>query len=301
MDNKVTMEITNERLEQCIKECMEQKTDEKLQEVLNMMRTTMLLVPAMLVAPNQPQPCFLQNDKGEMFLAVFTSKKQIPQKPASQAILSMPFPECNRLVATVEQKLVGMVINPFTDSLVLKRELVMRLHEADKNGPQLKQIKMSQEQFQVFVKSQVEFAVLPKRLFVEGAEFVNRIFAERENLIGQIFAENYKQPNLNPFTAKDYEVMPLNIAPDLKLVRIDFPEKGIVAPLCYRAYITYDPIANKAGYYTIEKAPQDKGVDCILGGVNEKGQHIIYGEAPKEGTELDHIIMLARKVDEITS
>ena len=81
----------------------------------------------------------------------------------------------------------------------------------------------------------------------------------------------------------------------------DFPEKGIVAPLCCRVYITYDPIARKAGYYTIEKAPQDKECEYMLGGVLENGKRIIYGEAPKDGAELDTIMMMARKADDITS
>ena len=128
---------------------------------------------------------------------------------------------------------------------------------------------------------------------------MNRLFAEKAGLIQKLFAEAYKQPNLNPFTEEDYDVTTLNVAEDLKVIRIDFPEKGIVAPLCYRAYITYDPIARKAGYYTIEKAPQ--GEEHMLGGVEENGKRISYGVAPKEGAELEHIMMLARKVDEITS
>lgn len=299
MDNKVTIEITNERLEQSIKEYLAERTNEKLFVVLNLMRATKLLVPAMLKAPNQPAPCFLKNEKGQQFLAVFTSKKQIPAEPKTQAILNMPLPECNRLVATEELNLTGMVVNPFTDNLVLLKELILKLHEADKNGPQMKQVKLTPEQFQIFVKTQVEFGLLPKRLFTEREAFVNRLFAEKAGLINQLFAEVYKQPNLNPFTEADYDVMALNIAEDLKLVRVDFPEQGIVAPLCYRAYITYDPIAHKAGYYTIEKAPQ--GEEHMLGGVDENGKRISYGVAPREGSELDHIIMLARKVDEITS
>ena len=299
MDNKVTMEITNDKLEAVIKEYHSERTQEKLAEVLNLMRPTKLLVPAMLKGEGQPEPCFLRNDKGDQFLAVFTSKSQIPAEPKAQAILSMPFPVCNSIVANDANKLLGMVINPFTDNLILSKELVKRLHEADKKMGQPQQIKLTQEQFQVFVKKQVEFGVLPKRLFTEKETFVNKLFEEKETLINQIFTEVYKEPKLNPFKEDDYSVMALNIAEDLKLVRIDFPQEGIVAPLCYRVYITFDPITKKAGYYTVEKMAE--GNECLLGGFGEDGKHISYGIAPVEGAEMDRVIALARTVDEITS
>ena len=67
-----------------------------------------------------------------------------------------------------ELELTGLVINPFSDNLVLKTELVRKLHEADQKAAQMRQVKMTPQQFNVFVKKQVEFGVLPKRLYAEG-------------------------------------------------------------------------------------------------------------------------------------
>lgn len=293
------MEITNDKLEEAIKEYAKERTKEKLGMVLNLLRPTKLLVPAMLKAPNQPVPCFLKSGTGEQFLAVYTSKEQIPAEPKSQAVLSMPFPACNDVVVKAELNLVGMVINPFTDNLVLKKELVEKLHEADQKAMQTKQVKMTPEQFHVFVKKQVEFGILPKRLYTERESFVNQLCEEKEAFIDRIFAETYKETKLYPYSEADYSVMALEIGPDLTLIRVDFPESGIVPPLCYRVYITYDPITGKAGYYTIEKmAEQGKR---LLGGFAEDGSHVNYGEAPVEGAEIDRIMTLARSVDEITS
>lgn len=299
MDNKVTMEITNDKLEEAIKIYVAERTKENLGIVLNLLRPTKLLVPAMLKAPNQPVPCFLKSSTGETFLAVYTSKEQIPAEPKSQAILSMPFPACNDMVMKEELNLLGMVINPFTDNLVLKKELVEKLHEADRKIMQTKQVKMTPEQFNVFVKKQVEFGVLPKRLFAEKESFVNQLCEEKEAFINRIFAETYKEAKLYPYSEADYSVMALEIAQDLTLIRVDFPESGIVPPLCYRVYITYDPITRKAGYYTIEKMVEPG--KRLLGGFGEDGSHINYGEAPVEGAEIDRIMTLARTVDEITS
>ncbi len=299
MEAKTTMEITNDKLEEAIKQYAAERTPDNLNIVLNLMRPTKLLVPAMLKAPDQPIPCFLKNSNGEQFLAVYTSKEQIPQEPKSQAILSMPFPACNDLVVKQELNLTGMAINPFSDNLILKKELVEKLHEADQKAAQMKQVKMTPEQFNVFVKKQVEFGILPKRLFTEKEAFVDKLCEEKEALINEIFAAAYKEPKLYPFSEDDYSVMALNIAEDLTLVRIDFPEKGIVTPLCYRVYITFDPTTQKAGYFTIEKT-EEKGVR-LLGGFGEDGKHISYGNAPVEGAELQEIMNLARKPAEITS
>ena len=92
MDEKVTMEITNDRLEEAIKEYAAERTKENLSTVLNLLRPTKLFVPAMLKAPDQPMPCFIKNNSGEQFFVAYTSKEQIPAEPKSQALLSMPFP-----------------------------------------------------------------------------------------------------------------------------------------------------------------------------------------------------------------
>lgn len=292
MENKMMMEITNDKLEAAIKEYAAENTKEKLSVVLNLLRPTRLLVPAMLKAPNQPTPCFLKSSNGEQYFVAYTSKEQIPAEPKSQAILAMPFPACNNVVVQPGLQLTGMVINPFSDNLVLKKELVEKLHEADMKAGQMKQVKMSPEQFSIFVKKQVEFGVIPKRLFTEGAEFVAKLCEEKETFVNQIFAETYKEAKLYPYTESDFSVMGLDIAEDLTLVRIDFPEKGVVPQLCYRAYITFNPQTKKAGYYTIEMT-KEKGVR-LLGQILPDGRHVDVEEAPVEGAELQKVMDLAR-------
>lgn len=297
MDDKTTMEITNDRLEEAIKEYVTDRTKERLSAILNLLRPTKLFVPAMLKAPNQPVPCFLKNNNGDQFLVVYTSKEQIPKEPKSQAMLNMPFPACNNIVVTPELNLAGMVINPFSDNLILKTELIQKLHEADEKAAKMRQVKMTPEQFQVFVKKQVEFGILPKRLFAEGETFVEQFCEEREEMIDRIFAEAYKEPKLYPYSKEDYSVMALDIAEDLTLIRVDLPEKGLVPPLCYRIYITFNPQTKKAGYYTIEMTAEREV--HLLGQMLEDGKHTDFGEAPVEGAELQRIMDLARGEGEV--
>ena len=197
--------------------------------------------------------------------------------------------------------LAGMVINPFTDNLVLKKELVQKLHEADEKlaKAQPKQVKMTPQQFQAFIKNQTEYSIIPKRLYAEKAEFIQKLCDEKEAFVNEIFAAAFKEPKLYPYTEDDYSVMALDIAEDLTLIRVDLPDKGLVPPLCYRIYITYNPQKDEANYYTIEMT-KEKDVR-LLGGINTEGKHVSYGNAPVEGAELQEIMNLARKPREMTS
>ena len=300
MEEKTTMEITNDRLEEAIKDYAADRTKEKLTAVLNLLRPTKLLVPAMLKAPDQPTPCFLKSGAGEQYFVVYTSKEQMANAPKSQALLSMPFPACNSVAVKPELNLSGMVINPFTDNLVLKIELIQKLHEADeKMAKQPKQIKMTPQQFQAFVKNQTEFSVIPKRLYTEKAEFVQKLCDEKEAFVNELFAAAFKEPKLYPYTEDDYSVMALDISEDLTLIRVDLPDKGLVPPLCYRIYITYNPLKDEAHYYTIEMT-KEKDVR-LLAGVTEDAKHVSYGNAPVEGAELQEIMNLAKNPGELTS
>ena len=300
MEEKTTMEITNDRLEQAIKEYATERTKEKLTEILNLLRPTKLFVPAMLQAPDQPTPCFLKSKEGEQYFVVYTSKEQMEKAPKSQALLNMPFPVCNSIAVKPELNLTGMVINPFTDNLVLKIELIQKLHEADeKIAKQPKQVKMTPQQFQAFVKNQTEFSIIPKRLFTEKAEFIKKLCDEKETFVNEIFVAAFKEPKLYPYTEDDYSVMALDISEDLTLIRVDLPDKGLVPPLCYRIYITYNPLKEEAHYYTIEMT-KEKDVR-LLGGINTEGKHVSYGNAPVEGAELQEIMNLCKNPGELTS
>ena len=116
----MTMEITNDRLEEAIKQYAAERTKENLTTVLNLLRPTKLYVPAMLKAPDQPTPCFLKNNKGEQFFVAYTSKEQMPEEPKSQALLFMPFPACNNIRQAVWRDLT--VRRPWSGISMCRRE-----------------------------------------------------------------------------------------------------------------------------------------------------------------------------------
>ena len=122
-----------------------------------------------------------------------------------------------------------MVINPFTDNLVLKIELIQKLHEADeKMAKQPKQIKMTPQQFQAFVKIRQNFSVIPKRLYTEKAE-LKKLCDEKEAFVNELFAAAFKEPKLYPYTEDDYSVMALDISDNSDTYPRDLPDSDCAA------------------------------------------------------------------------
>ncbi len=51
--------------------------------------------------------------------SIYTSKKEIPESPRSEAVINMPFLATNNMVFQQDEKVSGIVINPFTQNLIL--------------------------------------------------------------------------------------------------------------------------------------------------------------------------------------
>ncbi len=243
----------------------------------------------------------MKSGAGEQYFVVYTSKEQMANAPKSQALLSMPFPACNSVAVKPELNLSGMVINPFTDNLVLKIELIQKLHEADEK--MAKQPKADQNDTTavsgICEKSDRIFCDPKALVYRKKRNSCKKLCDEKEAFVNELFAAAFKEPKLYPYTEDDYSVMALDISEDLTLIRVDLPDKGLVPPLCYRIYITYNPLKDEAHYYTIEMT-KEKDVR-LLGGVTEDAKHVSYGNAPVEGAELQEIMNLAKNPGELTS
>lgn len=87
MEEKMTMEITNDRLEEAIKEYAADRTKERLTTVLNLLRPTKLFVPAMLQAPDRPIPCFLKNSNEEQFWLYIRQKSRFRKSQRARRCL----------------------------------------------------------------------------------------------------------------------------------------------------------------------------------------------------------------------
>lgn len=293
--NGASMEA-NKRAEEAIKEYARDGSKENLVKMVNLLRPTGLLVPARIDEDKKPIPFFLRNNQGEQFLAVFTGSEHANEETKKQSVVRMPFPMCNSIVANDRFDLKGMVINPYTDNLILKKALIVKLYDADRElAEQIKsnRANMSPQEYIKLLRKQVEFQILPKRLFAEGEDFVNRLCQEKEDVIVELFEELAKEAKLHPYSKSDFSLMALNISPQLQLIRLDMPANGAGLPSCQRVYLTFNPETKQAGYYTVEQLPNVK--ERHLGSMDANGVHQDLGEAPVEGAELERIMALAQE------
>lgn len=292
MENNQIPNVSNEKAEEAIKEYVTDRTMDNLTKVVNLLRPSGLYVPAMMNEDNNPVPFFLKSNEGAQYLAAFTSPEHASEDVKKQAVMIMPFTVCNGVVANDEFGLEGMVINPYTDNLILSKELVKQLHEADvqlakslenQKGP------MSPEQQVQYMRNQIEFGVMPKHVFTDGEQFIDDLCKKKEEAVLALFEESFHEQN--PFGLDHFSVMALNISSELLLVRIDMPEGTNETPHCLRIYLTWNPQTKQAGYYTIEEVPNHE--ERRLGSIDENGQHTDMEEAPIEGAEMQRILELS--------
>ncbi|MCR5467976.1 MAG: SseB family protein [Lachnospiraceae bacterium] len=257
----------------------------------------------------KPLPCFLKNDDGVLFLPVYTHKTEVPREPKFDVLMGLPFAACLAFATAGENPPEGIVLNPFSDNLVIKRPLIdnikkftdaqaAKLNEIKKNGGQTVQV--SRDQFEVMMLQRSEFHDLPKQLFEGGMEFMDKLCDEKESLILEVVRKSFKNENLCPYAKNDFDVMALNINPELLLVRVDMPEPKLKAQWCHRVYFTINPNSGESHYYTIENGKEKNSHN--LGEISKELVHSDHGEAPVEGAELQYIMDLASgNFDEIKS
>lgn len=295
MEKNEKKQVSNEAAEQAIREYIAEQTKDNLGKVLNLLRPSLVFVPAEVNEEKKAAPLFIKNKEGKAYLPIFTGKKQIPEELREQTVMVMPFPMCNGVVATESYQLSGMAVNPYTDNLILSADLIKRLYAADKEFA--KQMRENKKKAPVTVgdmRREIEYRILPGRLYAEGEAFMQQLCQEKEAFVHRIFAEAIG--GKNPYKEADFAVMALDISSELTLVRIDMPGKANQEPFCYRVYITFNPETKKAGYYEIEKVPNLDGQR--LGTVDRDGKHRDIGEAPVAGVELQEIIELAQGREE---
>lgn len=313
-----------QKTEQLIQFYKEDPVKENLNALIHQMQKTIFLVPANL--PDSvdkeavkkevlekkggqvelpkgvtPIPCILKNPEGKIFIPIYSSQGQVPKEPVFDFAMTLPFKACYRMALNAKTACEGVALNPFSDNLLLNKPLLEAIRRDDEaKAAGARQIKVSPAQYKIMMRQKAEFNDLPFRVFKEGASFIHQLSDEKEALVNDIYQKAFQNPQLYPFSEKDFEVMPLNISEELLLIRLDLPGVKENAQLCYRIYITLNPKQeNIIHYYTIERG-KEKG-ERILGGVGSDGKHIVFGEAPVEGAEIQRIMDMLEQEKEQTS
>lgn len=299
VDPNLTLDVKNEKLEELVKQYTDEKNADNLNALIEELRKCRLLVPANINEEKKPVPCMLNSKDKGMYFPVYTALKQIPQSPRSEAIINMPYLAVNEMTAQQQENLGGVAINPFTDNLIFKMPLVLRIQEVEKKRrelakqggePKKKTLQLTPEQYLQFERRQFEFGFLPKRFFEQGQTFMDELCEKKEEYIDQLFEEAYQEKRRYPYLPEDFSVMVMNIAEDLLIVRVDLPAQDMAAPSCQRIYLAWNEVAGSGRYLTIETVKDAK--ERKLGELTLDWKKVDHGVAPVEGAELQYVIDL---------
>lgn len=297
-DLNMTLEVKNDEVEALMKEYLEEKTPENLNKLIEQIRTCRVLVPANLNEKRQPLPCLIRGPKDEIYLPLYTCLKQVPKEPKSAAIMNMPYLAVNHMAIQQGKKVMGIIINPFTQPLVFKRPLVEKIDDVEKKRKASGSVKLTEDQYLQYERKEFEYSHLPKRLFQQGREMMDLLCEKKEEYIDELFEEGYQQNRMYPYLPEDFSVMVMNISDDLRMVRVDLPNRDMGIPSCYRVYLSWKESTGEGRYFAIERTKDSN--THLLGEIDAKLRHINHGEAPVEGAELQRIIDLVCEEDGVS-
>ena len=296
MDQDMTINVRNEKVEEQIKIYMKDKTAEHLNTLIESIRTRRILIPANMNEEKKPLPCLIDSPTKGKFLPIYTSREQVPREPQSDVLVNMPFLAANQMAASQGDKLSGIILNPFSDNLIFKRQLVERIEEVEKArnaAPKEKTMQMTPEQYLLFERKQFEFGYLPKRFFEQGKQMLEELCEQKEEYVDRFFEECYQQKRMYPYLPEDFSVMVMNISEELLIVRVDLPDRDMGYPSCWRVYFSWNDETGRGRYFTVERTRDPKF--NLLGEFGRDWKHIDHGQAPVEGAELQRIIDLIQE------
>lgn len=308
-DPNLTLEVKNSELEQLLDLYAKDKSIENLNKLLSCIVKCRVLVPAEMAENQKPAPCMIKNKEDEVYLPIYTSKAQIPQKPKSPLIMNVPYAGIN-MTAAQSLEVQGIVINPFSGNLIFKKELLLKIKEvveaqakapkdAEGNAPQMKTMKLTQQQYLQFERRQFEGMFLPKKMYADPETFFKELCEKKEEYVDQLFEEAYKEKRMYPYLPEDFSVMAMNITEELLVVRVDMPLKDMSPCASVRLYLTWVEKQKEAHYYLIETGQVRD--EYLLGEINSQMAHLNHGEAPVEGAELQKIVDMVSQKPEMTS
>lgn len=295
LDQDISLNVRNDEVEAQIKRYLKEKTGENLNTLIELLRTRRILIPANSDEERKPKPCLIDSPSKGRFLPIYTSKEHVPKEPASDGLVNMPYLMANRMAASQGEDLSGIILNPFSDNLIFKRELVKRIEEVEKarqNAPKAQTVQMTPEQYFAFERKQFEFGFLPRCFFEQGKQMLEELCEQKEEYVDHLFEECYQQKRMYPYLPEDFSVMVMNISEELLVVRVDLPERDMGRPSCWRVYFSWNDQTGEGRYFTIERT-QEADV-TLLGEIGRDWKRIEHGDAPVVGAELQRIIDLVQ-------
>lgn len=300
--------IDNRALEEAIAAFRSDKERESYVKMMELLEKSIVLVPAMPpkdIAPELMEqlkagkpvqfpketkivPCLLRKETGEQALPIFTSPQQIPEDKKSPMVMAMPFMGVVSMAAANQDKVAEVVVNPFTEIVVLNRSVLEVAEKRRKAAGQMKTVQLTQEQFQAFAHNRVSLFLLPKYLFAHKEEGLKKLQQEAGAFLLQLYDEVYPEGKKSGCREEDFSLMTLNLTDTIQLTRLDMPDETNKQGLCYRVYAVFKRDTEEVLYYTLENTKDGN----MIARVAEDGKHEVLEPAPDNGAEIEAILNL---------
>lgn len=303
--------IDNKALEEAIAAFRSDKERDSYVKVMELLEKSVVLMPAMPPQDLPPEiakqlqegkpvrfpkdtkvvPCLLRKESGEQALPIFTSPEQIPADKKSPLVMAMPFMGVVSMAAANQDKVAEVVVNPFTEMMILNRSVLDVAEKRRKAAGQIKTVQLTREQFRDFAHNRVALSLLPRYLFEHGEEGLKRMQQEEGEFLLQFYEEVYPKGQESGSRAEDFSFMTLNLSDDMQLTRLDMPDGVNKKGMCYRVYVVFRRDVEKLLYYTMEKTQDGNFIARVLPG----GKHEIIEPVPDNGAEIEAVMSLAEK------
>lgn len=303
--------IDNAKLEEAIETFLSDKERESYVKVMELLERSIVLVPAIPPADLPPEikeqmqagkpvrlpketkiaPCLLRKESGEQGLPIFTSPEQIPADKKPPMVMAMPFMGCVSMVMSNPDKVLEIVVNPFTGMMVLNKAILEVAEKRRQAAGQVKTVKVTKEQFRDLAHNRVTLFLLPKYLFEHKEEGLKRLQQEEGVFLIGLYDEVYPKGEKSGYQAGDFSLMTLNLTDNIQLTRLDMPDETMKNSLCYRVYVVWKRDAEEVLYYTLEKTKDGN----FIAKVTPDGKHEMVEPAPDNGAEIETILNLVER------
>jgi hypothetical protein len=236
-------------------------------------------------------PVLEQNQQGELYVAVYTSKKHITNPQDYPVIINTNFEQVTRIAEDKKLNIRGVIINPRTDKLTLHPQFldaVGRMNEkVNQQTEGVKQVKMTRGEFEAFARKNVEHTALVKAAFSDSKTFMQQLDEMRESLIFGYYKQPYGDKITCPYQEDQFDVMVLDIRDDCRIASVVVPEpKGMTG--CYHLCFIYDPNTEVIRYFIFEKQLEEEV--AMVKEVQPDGSISLIGEAPVAGSEMSFVL-----------
>ncbi|MCR5792299.1 MAG: SseB family protein [Lachnospiraceae bacterium] len=254
------MAIDNSKVEACIKAFKEDKNQKNINEMIEAVRVAQFFLPArvpegmtfeeMQAKGMQPTFGILNNgDNGNKFLPIYTKPEEIPEGQKGQLLAAMGFTGCYNFVLNQPVEMTGIVINPFTDNVILPKDLLEQIKDVDIALSKEKKTAHEEEEKKrkligIYVDTVLglQKKLLIPRIFESEGNFLKELAEDKEKALVQLYQDGFDGEYACPYNESNFNVMALQIDEQTKVLNVDLPKR-------YRGEGIYERmiIVNKEG------------------------------------------------------